>query len=279
MKVSVIIPAYNEEKYIKDCIETLKNQTVKNIEIILIDDGSCDRTVEIAQTIGVDKIIKQKHKGAGVARNKGSVAAGGGILVFIDADMYLKDDAVELLMRPIKEGKSAGTFLIDEKVANPENYWSKMWSIAHNLPCDWRFSEKKRENIRYSDVFRAIKKDIFIKSGGNYEERATGQDKIADRVGQKALVVRGAIAYHYNPDTFGRAMKDAQKFGKGRIYFYKGFQKIGLILKYSIFRSVPVGILKGIIRKRPLFVFFKIAFDFMVLWGFITALFTKDTKE
>lgn len=60
MKASVIIPMYNEERYISRCLESLKKQTFKNFETILIDDGSTDKTVEIASKYDVT-ILKQEH--------------------------------------------------------------------------------------------------------------------------------------------------------------------------------------------------------------------------
>ena len=90
MKVTVIIPTYNEEKVIEACLESLSKQTLKDAEIIVVDDGSTDETINILQKVrksrGV-KIFKQKHKGPGAARNLGVRRAKGEVLVFVDADM------------------------------------------------------------------------------------------------------------------------------------------------------------------------------------------------
>ena len=72
--VSVIIPVYNVETYIKQCVNSLLDQTYHNIEIICVDDGSTDNTPEILEMLGKRdervRVFKQKHKGVAAARNK-----------------------------------------------------------------------------------------------------------------------------------------------------------------------------------------------------------------
>ena len=98
--VSVIIPAYNEEGDIELCLKSLKNQSRKKIEVIVVDDGSTDRTVEIVKEHKV-KLLKQNHGGPGAARNRGAKQAKGEILIFIDADMHFPKDYIKNLIAPI----------------------------------------------------------------------------------------------------------------------------------------------------------------------------------
>ena len=90
IKISVIIPIFNAEKYISDCLESIINQTLKDIEIILINDGSNDKTEQIIKEYAKkDKriiILKQKNKGAGAARNSGIQISKGEYISFIDSD-------------------------------------------------------------------------------------------------------------------------------------------------------------------------------------------------
>ncbi len=96
IKVSVIIPAFNAEKYIKQCLDTVLNQTLKDIEVICVDDGSTDNTLSIlkkySQSDDRVQVIKQKNMHAGVARNKGISVAKGEYLVFLDADDFFEKD-------------------------------------------------------------------------------------------------------------------------------------------------------------------------------------------
>ena len=99
--LSVVIPIYNVEKYLKRCIDSVISQTYKNIEIILVDDGSPDKCGEICDLYALkDKRIKVIHKengGLSDARNIGTKAANGKYIAFIDSDDYISSDYFEYL--------------------------------------------------------------------------------------------------------------------------------------------------------------------------------------
>jgi glycosyltransferase involved in cell wall biosynthesis len=98
-KVSVIIPVYNVENHLEDCLDSVINQTLRDIEIICIDDGSTDGSLDIlekfAQKDDRIKIISQENQGAGAARNKGLKIAQGEYLSFLDADDFFELDMLE----------------------------------------------------------------------------------------------------------------------------------------------------------------------------------------
>ncbi|RDU65344.1 glycosyltransferase family 2 protein [Helicobacter didelphidarum] len=101
--VSIIIPFYNVEKYLSQCLDSIINQTYKNLEIILINDGSSDKSGSIAKEYeNLDKRIKvfeQKNMGAGATRNAGFVKSSGEYVLFFDSDDWLHScDAIELLI-------------------------------------------------------------------------------------------------------------------------------------------------------------------------------------
>ena len=99
--VSVIIPVYNVEKYIKRCLESVINQTHKNLEIILVDDGSTDQSGKICDDFAVldkrIKVIHTRNNGISAARNTALqvVNSGGGYILFLDSDDYLDLDVIE----------------------------------------------------------------------------------------------------------------------------------------------------------------------------------------
>jgi len=93
-KISIIIPTYNQAESLQETIESVLNQTYKNIEIIIVDDGSTDNTLEIISSFDNDKIIciQQENKGAGNARNRGIKKANGKYIAFLDSDdLWLKN--------------------------------------------------------------------------------------------------------------------------------------------------------------------------------------------
>ena len=109
--ITVIIPVYNTDKYIEECILSIINQTIKNIEIIFIDDCSTDNSNKIIINYALfDKRIKLLHntvnKGPGYSRNKGLDSAHGEFVIFMDPDdMYYKDNVLETLLMAVKENK------------------------------------------------------------------------------------------------------------------------------------------------------------------------------
>lgn len=97
-KVSVIIPIYNAEKYLRQCLDSVVNQTLREIEIICVDDGSTDGSLAILQEYAANdariKVLTQKNQYAGVARNNGMAAATGEYYAFMDADDYYAENAL-----------------------------------------------------------------------------------------------------------------------------------------------------------------------------------------
>src|SRR4030043_1595511 len=84
-KFSFIIPAFNEEKLIGECVESIKNQTEKADEIIVVDNNSLDLTSKIAKRLGC-RVVKEEKQGISEARNRGAYLASGDVLCFVDAD-------------------------------------------------------------------------------------------------------------------------------------------------------------------------------------------------
>ncbi len=105
-KLSVIVPIYNVEKFLARCLDSILAQTLSDIEIICVDDGSPDNSIEILRKYSsIDKritVIRQKNKGLGGARNTGIDAATGEYLGFVDSDDYLDSDFFEKLYNTAK---------------------------------------------------------------------------------------------------------------------------------------------------------------------------------
>jgi len=107
-KVSIIIPVYNVEKYIRECLDSVINQTYKNLEIICVDDCSPDKSAKIIEEyLQKDKRIKiirhDKNQGTGVARNTGMKNSNGEYISFVDPDDYLNLNIIELMVKKQKE--------------------------------------------------------------------------------------------------------------------------------------------------------------------------------
>ena len=104
--ISIIIPVYNTEKYLERCLNSLIQQTVKKIEIILIDDGSTDSSGNICDNYAKNheniKVIHQMNRGQAAARNEGLKIAGGKYIGFVDSDDWVKYDMYETMLEVIE---------------------------------------------------------------------------------------------------------------------------------------------------------------------------------
>jgi len=161
--ISVVIPAFNEEKFLPSCLESLRNQDFKNFEIIVVDNNSTDKTAKIAKKFGV-KVIKEKRQGVAFARQRGFFEAKGKIVATTDADTILPKNWLSKIFEEFEKDKDLVAFggscifysgPISAKLASrfllyPYLLLDKFFSGGWNLMgCNM-----------------AIKKDAFLKVGG-----------------------------------------------------------------------------------------------------------------
>ena len=135
-KISVIVPVYNVEKYIFQCVDSILNQTYRNIEIIIVDDGSTDKSSKICDEYQLKdsrvRVIHQKNKGLGGARNTGLKFATGEYVLFLDSDDWLECDALEIMINKIQNSRAdiviGGINLYIEETQEIKNGWIKDFS-------------------------------------------------------------------------------------------------------------------------------------------------------
>ena len=216
-EISIIIPTYNEEEDISKCIGSLKNQSFKDFEIIIVDDGSTDKTIEIAKKNKI-KVLKQNHSGPGLARNLGVKNAEGEIIILVDADMTFEKDYLKNLIQPITEDKKGdiiGTTHELEIVKNTDNVWSALWGKV-------RVSKETAKNVK---IFRAIRKDKFIGFGGFDQKYGYADDQTFwFKYKIKPVVAENTICYHRNPSTLKETHKQARWIGaswKERYFIFR----------------------------------------------------------
>ena len=124
-KMTVIVPVYNVEKYLERCVESLIHQTQKEIQIILVDDGSTDKSSficdEYAKKDSRILVIHKKNEGQGIARNHGLANALGEYVCFLDSDDYYESDTCEVLYKHLKDTNAdlcCFGYQIDDKDGN-----------------------------------------------------------------------------------------------------------------------------------------------------------------
>ena len=276
-KLSIIIPTYNEEKHIRQCLESLNKQSYPDFDIFIVDDGSTDTTIEIVSELMEScetqiTLIKQEHKGPGTARNYGAQKARGEILIFVDADMTFDREFLKQLISPIASNDIFGTFSKEEYVANMDNPWARSWSIIRG------FQEGRMHPKSYPDkqkVFRAILKSEFDRINGFDVTRGSDDDwSLSEKLGYLATAAPGARFYHYNPESL------KEIFGQS-VWMASRTYKLGIVGKIvSLIRgNVIVSIFKGSVlalrHNLPHVLIVQLCVDLAISWGI---LFPKKAK-
>ena len=170
--ISVIIPAYNAEKYIGEAIESALNQTCPAKEIVVADDASTDRTVEIARSFGdrVQVLVNAKNSGPGHSRNAGVAASTGDYLAFLDADDVFKENHLEVMGGLLDRWPEAGMAIsCIERFGTPEAEALAPWRMEACLaaPTDM-FALAMRGQFIYTGN-HVIRKAVFESVGGFQE--------------------------------------------------------------------------------------------------------------
>jgi len=192
VKVSVIIPIYNQEKYLSQALDSLKNQTLKDAEFICINDGSTDKSLEILNKYAKNdnriKIINQKNQGCGCARNNGLKIAKGEFISFLDPDDWLEKNALESLYNKAKKqncdmlvfdfrkvnksGKTIGFFNLKKRL-------HRFYNINPNENFNWRNIKPKVLGGMYPVSWnKFFKKDLIKKNKLHFAKCNLAEDNV-----------------------------------------------------------------------------------------------------
>lgn len=203
IKISVIVPVYNCEKYLERCLESIVFQTLHDIEIIIINDGSSDNSGKVAEKFLPDKrviYIKQENKGQGAARNKGLTLAKGKYVSFIDSDDYIDNDFLEKLYKAaVKNDADITAASIIRKYETFEK-WRVLYE-RHSVITD---KNKMFEAVKYPEqsyVWNKIyKRSFLVENMFQFQEGVFYEDIYALLnllLGAKKLVVVPDTNYYY----------------------------------------------------------------------------------
>lgn len=165
-KISIIICAYNREEYLKRCLNSVKNQTLKNIEIICADDGSTDNTLDVFRKYANKdhrfKFFTQKNSGPGVARNKAIKMATGEYIMFLDSDDWIELNTCEELYKKVKlNDLDILLFLMKNYSEETGEYYEDSYYNLTPIPDDFEnkvFSHEDISNIIFSISISACQK-------------------------------------------------------------------------------------------------------------------------
>ena len=182
--VSVIIPVYNAEKYLRQCLDSVCSQTLRNIEIICVDDGSSDSSPAIlAGYAGQDprfKLITQENSGPGTARNNGVRNARGDYLAFIDSDDFWDP---ELLEKALAQAEKYGADIClypfavyDESTASAADSGYSVWMPAEKCFSPLEVRDRIFQMTPPAPGFRLYKRDLVERHGISFLPQYLAED-------------------------------------------------------------------------------------------------------
>jgi len=260
MKISVIIPAYNAEHSISKTLASLKNQTFKDFELIIIDDNSPDKTVEIAKKYTKNIITHKTNTGPAVSRNHGIKKAKADIIAFIDSDCIASKNWLENINKEMKkEDVIMGKVTIPPSTTLGNAISALGFPAGANLGFEkvWRVS-KAGYTDHISSCNFAIKKSIFKKYGcfdESFPLAGAEDSELSYRLTKNKVKIKYAPSVH----VFHEPRKSLKSFVKWQIirgrsnYHFK--QKIGSIGGFIKLRAWYA---KNVLKKHwynPLVIF------------------------
>lgn len=232
-KISVIIPCYNVEKYLRECLDSVVNQTLKDIEIICVNDGSTDGTQKILEEYAKKDsrifVINQENSGVSVARNNGIKQVHGKCVMFLDSDDYLDIRACEFAYEKIVENNSDICSFLCAKMNNGVKQFiageTEFFTKYENKTIDTELIE----HFLISAYCKLIKSDFLKKNKIFFPEGIkTGEDSIFNLIClyfKPRYVFLNKELYYYNIDVESSATNSGVSTMyndiKGYLYFFK----------------------------------------------------------
>lgn len=197
--VSIIIPAYNGEAYLQECLDSLLNQTYDNIQIIIVNDGSVDATGDIlAEYAKKDErivAINQKNQGTSAARNVGIEKATGDFITFVDCDDYLLSDCVEKIVEAIASTPEASVVVWNSQTFGEGDVVCSGATDYIYRGCDYTKYVLENRGGAGGVCGKAYKADIIKDNGIKFANVKTAEDGLFNTACLKYLNVVVSMSY------------------------------------------------------------------------------------
>jgi GT2 family glycosyltransferase len=266
MKLTVYIPCYNAAPHIAGAIRALLEQTRPADELLVIDDGSSDNTVELASQFPVRIILHEKNKGLAAARNTAFASASHEFVGAIDADVFPARDWLENLLAPFADPRVAGTGgrLLEAFQKTPADAWRAV-HLSQDLGTErLEFVHPTHKRL---GGFGTIFRKQAVESVGGYNEKYRTNYEDVDlcarllAAGHKLVFEPRAVAYHQRRDSIRSVIRTAWRWDFYFHYFRGGYNHIALKLLLN-FRAARALALSHLRSRRFSF----LLVDFLLPW-------------
>ena len=237
--VSIIIPIYNVEKYLEKCIKSIINQTYRNLEIILINDGSTDESAKICEAYKEQDnriiFINKKNGGAASAKNEGLKVAKGDYITFVDSDDFVELDMIEYMVNTIKKYNSdivqcsfTNLYKNTEKFKQDKIIEQKIGSKDFLE----LFITKWDSSLFWNKLFkREVIENVFFKEGRCIDDEFFTYKCV---INSKSIVTSNKIVYNYRMRKSGvmKSERSQKQILKDRVdYLYERYELVRKIYK------------------------------------------------
>lgn len=228
--VSIIVPVYNSDRYLEECLNSILSQTYRNFELIVVNDGSLDNSLEVAECIANKdyriKVFNKKNGGVSSARNFGMDRSMGDYIIFVDADDIVDNDFAELMIENITDESmgicgfvydcpNSNKKYISRQKVTKENFWFKMYvdNAIQGFCCNKIYVRSiiVEHNIRFDEKIKNCEDLLFNAEYGRYI---------------RSFVVIPKAPYHYCQRYNSATKKDKDELYDETIRAIKEMEKI-----------------------------------------------------
>ncbi len=235
--VSVIIPVYNTEKYLRECVDSVINQTYTNLEIILVDDGSTDSCPDICdEYANIDirvHVIHKKNGGLSDARNTGIINSNGEFIMFVDSDDYIVSNTIETLVSAQKD--SSADLIVFNFYGKYQIPFPSDWILCNGREALKRAFSHIAYVTAWSKLYhRSIFNSIKFPVGQNYEDTYICADVF---MSAKSVYTINKYLYYYRDVTTGITGDKTSIKQLDKIYSIENLYNS--ILHYDIYECIP----------------------------------------
>ena len=227
MKLSIVIPCFNEKATILELIDAVQSAPIQDKQIIIVDDGSTDGTREILKGIpvmdNIDIIYHETNKGKGAALSTGFAAANGDICIVQDADLEYDPQEFPLVIQPILDGKADVVFGSRFQGGRPHRvvyFWHRIGNGVLTLMSNF-FTDLNLSDME--TCYKAFRREV-IQSINIRENRFGFEPEVTAKVAKMNLRI-----YEVGISYYGRTYDEGKKIG-----WRDGFRAIYCILKYNL---------------------------------------------